>query len=1074
MRVIPGVVASLALAGLEEGHAETGKDGNCLLQFRGFKNKIAASDVAQPTDLRAEGTPETPQVLLQISVPTQVNTTNSTQQNEAVHSVTATSSLVGLVGFGMVTAAWYAAAGLPPGDEATEGRNVLVDNCKVLALFMVIYASFITSNMNGEFHDTATWLKGAEPWLSDFLRAGSMIVVPLICFLSGVCSQGPVTAQRIRRYLQNLVVPTILWTCVIKPVTLDTLMNPSLVRLQENWEALITLQAFQAEWYLQALVLWRGSTFLMWSHMRPSVAFLSMLAVSCIGGYHHYNQASGEWMHIDEALGFLPYFAMGYAIPFEHFQKAITPSSPTAPIVVILCWIVVGALALFSGAPLPEGRGWYGCCEAGETFAGLVGAEWEEDHQLYFMRRLAKVTLDAVPMLLLVFLVVPRSNTPISWMGAQTLYPFLFHPLVWAWLDQALKYAQLPVVESKLGHSCVLTLLIPVALCIQYLLASPLSQWCWSWCFDASWLLSPFLAVIKEEKPQLLALPKHGMGLEKAEALEGLRWHSDESPSTTPGPSLGNSPSLASIAASNDSMDELPSTSRGSCRWLPKKDIIGMKEAREFYPYLLPLFLAAVVLQLLAIAITGPQVVGPVLALVPLSLGGLVVVAINIPLAVQFGYHVHRLWRTDRPPAAPPVWAGSALVHVVVVVEYKEPVEVLARTVETIAQQSGIAVRPMVVMATESRDEGRFATCEALKAQCGSRISRFMMTEHTLQEGETVGKHSNENVAVHEVYRQLVEQEGMDPFEVMMTVVDADSLLSTSYLAHVEAAFHKQLDGRRLVYSGPLNTYRNFADAGLLVQMYEIMRCNTDTFHDPLKCYYPQSNYSLSLGFIAELGYWSIDTMPEDVHTAAKAMVNNFGSLSTVAIPALICNDLVENYGDRYTQAKRHQWGITEMAWHFALAKHMNLSFSSWWAVFGAENRRAGSFFSCAQIFASFIVFPSAGVYAALYWDTLHSNIQAYVFIYLATMVFQWIIFWAQEFFLWRHLLHQFPIEHPSPLRWLVLALFSPVWHVLTTLSFFVVPTIHCLYHVTFIGELGYVCAPKGEAQKTEGAEENK
>jgi len=1089
MRVVDAAVIMAVLAGGEEAEAPTGKDGTCLLQFRGFKSKLQSPGRDDVVEVHGAGevhrerpavVPELAgharpvETLLQFVKQNPANSTNSTDVLYAVSPLTSTSVMVGVVGLGLALAAWFRADLFETQEQEEEGapkkdRSMLLDHCKLLGSFLVIYGHFLYYNMTGEFHETQTWLYGADAWIKSTVDARAMIMMPMICFVSGVCSQGPVTAKRMRRFLQNLVVPTIIWTCFAKPMIFDTLLDFSMTTLEERWNQLITLQAFHEEWYLQALVLWRGSAFLLWSHMRPSVAFALMVSVSLLGGYHHYDQASAGWMKFDEALGFLPYFALGYAIPFKKVEQAVAPASTPAPLMMILLWVFAAAPALFDLDPLPDGHGWYGCCGAGKEFTRIVDSGLVAEYQLYFMRRLAKITIDVVPMLMLVFLVIPRTVTPISWVGSQTLHPYLFHLVLLTWLDRAWAYVPLPVVEGNFGHLFVLALHIPIALGIQYILASPTFRWLWSWCFEPAWLLDPILAPMQEEAEKSApAKVEQRDAVDDRETASGTE--SDANQSTPRGMRTVFSASDMSIAESDMSLNELPDWSRGSCRWKPGRDIIGMKEAREFYPYLLPIFLVALALPLILLAIIGPQLIIRVLTKIPFSLGAFVLVVINAPLVAQFGYHVYRLWGTDKPPPMTQL-AGAALTHVVVVVEYKEPVDVLGRTVETIAQQTGVAVRPMVVLATEARDEERHATAAALKEQCGSRISRFLMTEHNLTEGETVGKHSNENVAVREVYRQLVEEEGMDPFEIMITVVDADSLLSTSYLAHVEAAFKKQQDGRRLVYSGPLNTYRNFADAGLLVQMYEIMRCNTDTFHDPLKCYYPQSNYSLSLGFIAELGYWSIDTMPEDVHTAAKAMINNFGALSTVPVPALICNDMVENYGDRYTQAKRHQWGITEMAWHFALAKHMNLTFPGWWAVFAAENRRAGSFFSCAQIFCSFLIFPLAIVYACFNWSALDWKIQTYVYLALAGMVIQWTVFWCQELFLWRHLLHQFPIENASTLRWVLLVALSPVWHALATLAFFVVPTIHCLYHVTFVGELGYVCAPKGEAQKTEGAE---
>eukprot|EP00451_Oxyrrhis_marina_P037053 CAMPEP_0204363704 /NCGR_PEP_ID=MMETSP0469-20131031/40570_1 /ASSEMBLY_ACC=CAM_ASM_000384 /TAXON_ID=2969 /ORGANISM="Oxyrrhis marina" /LENGTH=407 /DNA_ID=CAMNT_0051352485 /DNA_START=96 /DNA_END=1316 /DNA_ORIENTATION=+ len=405
MRTIPGLIISLGLVAGEDVHAETGKEGNCLLQFRGFKNKVAADGVAQ----EASGTgavrddPD-PLSLVQISHVTPPDVTNQTVweaplgdqvdvnttaglgvatlagQKVAyiadwkawVHLQTTTSVLVGFAGAGLAFGVWFT-AGLAKTEEALERRNLLVDNCKLVASFLVIYSYFLTATLSGRSHDSQTWLSGAAPWILDLQAAGSMVVVPMICFISGVCSQGPVTATRIRRYLQNLVVPTILWTCVVKPVVVATLMHPSAAVLQERWGRLVAFQAFEAEWYLQALVLWRGSTFLLWSHMRPSVAFLCMLTLSCVGGYHHYNQAPAAWLHVDEAVGFLPYFALGYAVPFERIQYVVAPVGPLAPMVVVLCWTLLGVPQLMWGEPLPEGSGWYGCCDAGWTFVSVVG-----------------------------------------------------------------------------------------------------------------------------------------------------------------------------------------------------------------------------------------------------------------------------------------------------------------------------------------------------------------------------------------------------------------------------------------------------------------------------------------------------------------------------------------------------------------------------------------------------------------------------------------------------------------------------------------------------------------------------
>jgi len=461
-------------------------------------------------------------------------------------------------------------------------------------------------------------------------------------------------------------------------------------------------------------------------------------------------------------------------------------------------------------------------------------------------------------------------------------------------------------------------------------------------------------------------------------------------------------------------------------------------------------------------------------------------------VVVQYAYHFVRLRGSAATPDCP---GGEPLTHVVIVCSYKEPYDVLGRTFSSLAGQRGLRQPPIVVFAAEARDPSWRASFEQLRQAYGHRLKQLWWSEHVLVEDEIAGKAANENFAAREVFRILVEEHGLNPFEVMLSIVDADSVLSPTYLAHVEAAFRAQPDGRRLVYNGPLNVYRNFAEGCLSVQCLELARCHQDTFHSPFTVPYPFSNYSLTLGFAAEIGFWTPDVMPEDIHTVNKAMVNSFGSRTTVTIPAFICNDLVAGFGDRYQQAKRHQWGsVTELAWLAALFQDMGLRFPAWWAIFTSEATRAGSFISTIATIAQLLVEASLGIVLTQHWADVPSRAKFLLSLTGSYMAWQWLWFWIAEIALWQTLLQQFPIEHPSPARWVALILSMPTLHGVNRVVFLILPTVHalclrmlsrlhgdcttqsgraawmcrslavpeCRYHAVFVGELAYVCAPKG------------
>jgi cellulose synthase/poly-beta-1,6-N-acetylglucosamine synthase-like glycosyltransferase len=485
--------------------------------------------------------------------------------------------------------------------------------------------------------------------------------------------------------------------------------------------------------------------------------------------------------------------------------------------------------------------------------------------------------------------------------------------------------------------------------------------------------------------------------------------------------------------------------------------------------WLLPIFVAVTISSAFTFFLTicylpGWEVLFRVIEGFPLAFGIPIFFVALASTAASYCWHFHRLHGTDdepEPSTLPP------LVHAVVVVSYKEPLDVLSRTMDSIIAQRGICRRPIVVFASEERDDTAQSTFSELSKQAGNSFDMFLLTKHPLVEGETIGKSSNENFAVQELYRRLVEEDGQDPFEVLVTIVDADSILSSTYLAHSEHSFRSQRDGRRLIYSGPLSVHRNFADAGLLTQCYELNRCHGDTFHDPFSMYQPQSNYSLTLGFAQEIGFWTPDLMPEDIHTANKARINNFGSRTTVAIPSIICNDLVVSFSDRYTQAMRHQMGsITEFAWGFALYFESKASFPGWWAVFSVEAGREGSFCDIARSMVGYGCKLTVYYLITAHWSMLHWKARLYLSFALSCTIWRSLWFWISELFLWQSLLHQFPIKRPSTARWLLIVCTMPLCSLAGEMIFYFGATLHCLLRITFVGELSYVCAPKGDALK--------
>mmetsp|Transcript_34401 Transcript_34401/g.78414 ORF Transcript_34401/g.78414 Transcript_34401/m.78414 type:complete len:1099 (-) Transcript_34401:121-3417(-) len=937
-----------------------------------------------------------------------------------------------------------------PSEDRTE-PSILLDNAKVVAVLLVAFADLLQPCLDGgvrsaafgvAYNDCATWLYGGEGLAAWLAHAVNAVGIPLFCFVSGVCSQGPVTAERSRRFLRRLVIPTAIWTALVKPLIVAFTMTTSWEAFITSMGAILTLQAITPEWYLQALVLWRGSVFVLWSHFHTLVSMGAMILVSCIAGYADFS-GPAAMLKMNEVFGFLPYFAVGYTFPFVatcKWMQGLSDVRLLAVFTTVVYWTQVLMPVTFPMS-LPSGHDVY-------QGHGLPESEW--GYHLFWMQRLTRVFVEVLPMLLLLFLILPRSWTPLTWIGGCTIYPALFFPLAHAWRNSLLAAVTVPQVTSHLGHAAVLMLQAVYTVAIVSCFASRPWRQMFSWCLDPTWLEPLFgdeqcIEPVKSSRSTADVPPTKGTG---APSTSDQRQPQERAyPDVKVHAYKRNWP----IRSYGNWTGAMPT-------WKQSEPITRMSEGRSYYPYLVPSFAFVFVLSasvgLALILNSGIQF--PILLVLPVFMFAFV------PGPVIYIFNYYRMKDAEALPSEAPVgpYGKKELQHVFVVVVYKEPNKVLERTVRSLVSQKGVST-PMICFATEARDESRYEMLECVKEICEKHEHRLIHTEHELKDDETVGKSSNENHAVRQVYELLVEQEKYDPYEVMVTIIDADSIVSSVYLAHVEASFQKQVDGRRLIFNGPLNTYRNLGEANLLVQYYELFRCHHDVFHNPIMTMVPQSNYSLTLGFASEMDFWTSDNMPEDLQTSYKAYLINL-SLSVIPIKGMICNDSVTGLWDRYVQAKRHAWGITQVCWVLAIKKRMKMNTQAWLGLLGIELRRSTSIYGMGVRCAGQLIFLTALV--MVYHHGQDATFGAKLVLALTCLPSMWRTFlmWVMEMWLWQSpALQQFDIDAPGRLNWFLLILLTPILDTLTFVLFEVIPTFDCLIHAAFYGELQYVCAPK-------------
>jgi len=260
--------------------------------------------------------------------------------------------------------------------------------------------------------------------------------------------------------------------------------------------------------------------------------------------------------------------------------------------------------------------------------------------------------------------------------------------------------------------------------------------------------------------------------------------------------------------------------------------------------------------------------------------------------------------------------------HVVIIPSYKESVEKLSTTLDTLASQSLGADKLVVVLALEGAEADAPAKAAALQEKYGDRFMLFFPTFHPPNiPGEIKGKSSNENWAARIAKRRLVDEMGYDLDLLTVTSCDADTQFPPNYYACLTYKFATNPKRYRRFWQAPIFYYNNVWQVpaplrlpnslGGLNHLAKLTRKYCVRF--------PQSTYSLSLRMAHEVDYWDPEIISEDWHMFLKCFFHLGGTVDVEPIFLPVGNDGVRvnsyfrTFWEHYQQARRHAWGACDI-----------------------------------------------------------------------------------------------------------------------------------------------------------------
>uniref|UniRef100_A0A7S4VYC4 Glycosyltransferase 2-like domain-containing protein n=1 Tax=Alexandrium monilatum TaxID=311494 RepID=A0A7S4VYC4_9DINO len=299
-------------------------------------------------------------------------------------------------------------------------------------------------------------------------------------------------------------------------------------------------------------------------------------------------------------------------------------------------------------------------------------------------------------------------------------------------------------------------------------------------------------------------------------------------------------------------------------------------------------------------------------------------------------------WRAARDASAPgAVREWSQVQHFVVVTNYAEPGDMLRLLAYTLMSQRapGLCRRQItLVLAMEEREgaAGR-EKARALCDELGPYFRDVLATFHPAGlPGEIRGKASNFKWAAAQVEAYIRQGAGLYEEDCIIHVADADSLYDPNYFANVTYLFCVRDDRHDLVWQPCMIPTCNFWQVAPPCRQVNVMIAAQEMMsaHDPLEFQVPFSTYGVTLAALQHVGGTGSagdaqdgDVIAEDHHLFIKAFLATGGRMRVqpVFLPCLNFSvggqqtSLCRNLCDRYVQAKRHMFGISELFYLVAL-----------------------------------------------------------------------------------------------------------------------------------------------------------
>ncbi len=260
----------------------------------------------------------------------------------------------------------------------------------------------------------------------------------------------------------------------------------------------------------------------------------------------------------------------------------------------------------------------------------------------------------------------------------------------------------------------------------------------------------------------------------------------------------------------------------------------------------------------------------------------------------------------------------ESLLHLVIIPIYKESREVFEPGIRGLTENTFPSRRMILILALEERapDEVK-EQVRAVQAEYRNRFRDLFVTVHPKNiPGEAAVKGANSTYAAR-FAAEYFERQGIAFEDVIVSCFDADTVPGPEYFACLTYAFITCPARNRASFQPvPLydnNIWRVPFYARTLEMGATVIQLAESTNHDLLVSF---SSHSLSFRALVDVGYWSVELIPDDSAIYWKSLILFDGDFRVVPMPATLSMDASEaptffkTFVNAYRQKLRWAWGV--------------------------------------------------------------------------------------------------------------------------------------------------------------------